>query len=184
LEVGRDFLCGSIFQIVLFAGSSQFLLTGCLLRGKKIDVKIYLYFKKKMTKFLKKSIEVEMNLVQAGYEILYILASADDKITTPEINVIKTFLKQNFTGEFDVVKDNQLISILDFSALMVLMVDAAVFFNKNCNQEGKELVLDFALRLIKADEEITEKEKELFIRLGNEWKINMEEFLNKRLKKN
>lgn len=125
-----------------------------------------------------------MNKVEAGYELLVLLAISDNHFHHSERENIKSFLEIHFSSKYEVFKIENPKTIFDLSYETKLehLVYLADYFKKESIKTQLKMI-NFALKLILADRKITKEEKLRFKIVGEYWNIDLEKFIEKKLKK-
>ena len=124
-----------------------------------------------------------MKLVEAGYEILVLLAISDRHYHEKELKNIKKFLAVNFNNPLDIdlnERHNEILALNSESRLQRL-ITIAEHFQENTNLKNRMVMLNYALELILADHKVTEEERIRFKVLGEFWDIDLEKFIDKKL---
>lgn len=123
-----------------------------------------------------------MDKFQAAFEILYLLAASDGKVSTVELDVIRDFLESHY-GKIDfdpniVIKS---VNTMTSDGRAEEFSTAVMDFKNTSNAQDRNILLDFCLKLIAADGVITDFEESLFYILGNTWNIDMKSYLAEKL---
>jgi hypothetical protein len=126
-----------------------------------------------------------MNTVQAGYELLLLLAISDNNYHSREVAKINLFVEINFKSNVDYSIGKLYNDIINLDAEQRLqhLLKIAEYFKDDRNIRNKLRMINFALELIIADHKVTNEEKYRFKILGQYWDINLERFINKKLNK-
>jgi len=110
-----------------------------------------------------------MNKSVAGYHMLMILSQVDGHFDKKEEKIIASFIKSefNFINELDseIVFLNEL-KYTDFSTHFYKAMDE---FYKNSTLEERNSFLNFAMKLVKADMNISRNENIYLTELFNAW---------------
>ncbi len=119
-----------------------------------------------------------MNKFQAAFEVLYFLSAIDGEVSKSEIDVILDFLKSN-NGNIDFEPGQVIdsISILKADGLMDELKLAALTVKETSSAKDRMVILDFAFELIVADGKLAPAERDLFIKLGNTWDIDIQKYV-------
>ena len=130
-----------------------------------------------------------LTIEQAGFDILYAFMLADGRPEESEFEIIKDYLKTDFIhrsslfnekstffGECNFNREYAYLQSLDEQSLIRRFKKALSSFSEwiNDESEGKNLkkeLLDFSLKLIRADGKITDEEALYLNILEEEWKI-------------
>lgn len=110
-----------------------------------------------------------MNKAIAGYRMLMILSAVDDKFNGKEDRIIKEYMIENFNSGFNF--DDELDAIISMPS-----EDYAIYFNDAMNAfymdsspEERTHFLDFAVKLVAADKDITPRENLFLNELYSAW---------------
>ena len=119
-----------------------------------------------------------MDKFQAAYEILVVLSMIDGEMHEKEIKVINEFVGDNLgKSDFDTRAVAKSLANLTFKGRVEEMGRAAAIIHTTCSAQEKQSILDFALRLVAADEKLTDEEVAAFVLLGKSWNINIDAFM-------
>lgn len=108
----------------------------------------------------------------AGYHLLMILSSVDEEFAPEEGILIQRYLAEEFP--FKINLDNELDAIATLQPEQWkdhFEFHARCFYDDSTEAERKRF-LRFAKSLIKADDEVTEREHQFYMLLKNIWKQN------------
>lgn len=111
-----------------------------------------------------------LNKTIAGYHILMILSAVDNHFNFQEDVVIREYLVQEFPIKVDLDKQMEVISALspdDREAHFLKVMDD---FYDDATEEERNSLLDFAIKLTKADDVITKEENYYLNLLFDAWK--------------
>ena len=119
-----------------------------------------------------------MNLIQAGFDMLCILAMSDGHFDEREYDVISDFLQANYEGEFDIQAELQLLMVLSEKGLGQRLAEAAHYVDNSTAMENKLKLLDFGIELTAADGKVTEEEIGIFAAITEIWGIDLDRYLD------
>ena len=105
----------------------------------------------------------------AGYHILMILSQVDGHFAKEEETVSANYIKQTFPDEFNIDKENYFLKTLhphDYFFHFKVCMDN--FYKKSSSNERTSLI-DFAVKMVKADSRITSEENIYLNELLNSW---------------
>ncbi len=109
------------------------------------------------------------NKTIAGYHILMILSAVDRRFSIEEDLIIKEYLQKEFPFDISLDKQMETISSLTYdeyeSHFMHMMDD----FYSDSTLEERNSMLDFAVKLVKADSIITKEENKYLQILFDTW---------------
>ncbi len=114
-----------------------------------------------------------MNTIQAGFDILVLLAAVDGRIDRSEMEVIKVYVDDNFSGEFDIQNEIALLRSLDGQDKLRYFGEAADLIKEDTSTPSREALVDFALELIMKDGILHPREKFMVSLLGEHWGIDV-----------
>lgn len=110
-----------------------------------------------------------MNTIQAGFDILVLLAAVDGTISRGEMEIIKQYVDDNFDGEFDINNETALLRSLDGQAKLRYFAEAAHTIRSDSTHPSREALILFALELIIKDGVLHPHERFLVNLLGEHW---------------
>jgi len=126
-----------------------------------------------------------MNIVEAGHELLVLLAISDRHYHINEVNRIKEFLAKHLNeGKTVEVKSPIEIISLPTETRVQRLGELAEYFKHHSSIKNKLRMINFALHLILADHKVTPEEKLRFKILGEYWDIDLVKFIEKKLANN
>lgn len=124
-----------------------------------------------------------MDKFQATFEILYLLSTVDGHLADSELDVIKSFILQNNGNlNFNIKQSIDSIEALTSDGKWNELIYAAGIINQTCDARDKNIILDFALRLVTADGKLDPNEQNIFFGLASAWNIDAKKFIEARLK--
>jgi tellurite resistance protein len=119
-----------------------------------------------------------MNKMQAAFEILYFLCSVDGKVDDRELTVIQEFLETNYSMvSFDPREVIQDIAMLNENGMREEFSSAVKQFQGLTNATDRRIFLNFALKLIVADGNVSDEEENLFRIISETWGVDVSRFL-------
>ena len=108
----------------------------------------------------------------AGYQILSILAVIDGDFDPREGKVIVDYVAKNFPLGGNLERANEELSTTSQEDLDLLLQQCAEDFYVDSNEKERLELIDFALKLLKADENVDPKEDSLLQTLYQYWDIS------------
>lgn len=108
----------------------------------------------------------------AGFQILNILAEIDGDFDAKEGSVIIDYVGQNFPFGGNLEDALEELSITSHDDYPILLQTCAEDFYADSTEKERLELLDFAIKLIKADDKIDVKENLLVNKLYQYWDIN------------
>lgn len=122
-----------------------------------------------------------MDKYLATFEVLIGLAAVDGRIHPKEVDVIKTFLRDNFGNiTFDADQVVDALSQMSGDGLLAEVGQAAAAIYNECSAPERSQILDFSLELISADGRITHEERILFMLMAEKWGFDIEAYLKEK----
>ena len=114
-----------------------------------------------------------MNKVMAGYHMLMILSQVDGDFDKSEGKVIVDYLKDSFPFRVNLDGEMEILSALATEDYFLHFNNAMNDFYEDSNKKERLDFLNFAVKLVKADNKITPEEnkylKELFFAWESEY---------------
>ncbi len=110
------------------------------------------------------------NKAVAGYHLLMILSAVDFSVSAKEDKVIREYLVEEFPIRVRLDKEMEIISNLkpeEWENHFLKMMDD---FYDDATEEERNALLDFAIKLTKADDVITPEENRYLNMLFEQWK--------------
>ncbi len=108
----------------------------------------------------------------AGYHLLMILSSVDGEFAPEEGMLIQEYLAEEFPFKMNLDNELEVIATLQPEEWKDhFEFHARCFLDDSIEKERKEFV-KFAKSLIKADDEVTEREHQFYILLKKIWKLD------------
>jgi uncharacterized tellurite resistance protein B-like protein len=108
----------------------------------------------------------------AGFQILNILAEIDGDFDPKEGRVIIDYVGQNFPFGGNLEDALEELSITSHDNYPILLQKCAEDFYADSTEKERLELLDFAIKLIKADDKIDDEENLLVNKLYQYWDIN------------
>lgn len=107
----------------------------------------------------------------AGYHILMILSSVDGEFAPEEGLKFQEFLADEFPFKIDLDDELDIIATLHPDKWQKHFEFHAQCFYDDSTEEERKSFAEFAKSLIKADEDVTEKEHDYYLQLKKIWKL-------------
>jgi len=120
-----------------------------------------------------------------AYELLVLLAISDRLYHKKEMENIKSFLDIHFDAilDEDVSKTHKKIIRLTTEERLNRLIEIAEYFKEDENLDSKISMIEYALELIIADHKVTDEERLRFKILGEYWNMDLQKFIDQKLKK-
>lgn len=122
-----------------------------------------------------------MEVVQAGFNILYLFGCADGNVDDSELDVIKDYLMDNYNDEFPLDRELMLINSMSDTEKEDRFREAAYTLNDKLTMDDKMKMLEFSLELITSDRKIDLNEIRYFSTIGDIWSIDVKDFVRKKM---
>lgn len=113
-----------------------------------------------------------MNKAVSGYHMLMILSELDGDFSGPEGLVIVKYLEENFPFYINMDNEVELLSTLPRETYLDHFRKAAEDFYSDSTEHERSHFLEFAIKLAKADEQISGDENQYIDLLCDCWDIN------------
>ena len=113
-----------------------------------------------------------MNKAVAGYHLLMILSAVDEQFNGKEDKIIKEYLVETFPVKTKLDDEMEILSKMDPSDYPIHFNNAMNAFYLDSTQDERAHFLDFAVKLVVADKNITPKENLFLNELFNAWEEN------------
>jgi hypothetical protein len=107
----------------------------------------------------------------AGYHMLMILSEIDNNIHKEEGKVILRFLAENFPHNGNIEKQNEQLSAIPKEDYILHFNKCMEAFYQDSTDEERAHFLDFAVKMVKADNIITREENVYLNELFNAWDV-------------
>jgi hypothetical protein len=117
----------------------------------------------------------KLNKPIAGYHLLMILSQVDGEFPVAEGEVIIRYLDENFPIHVNLDDEFDTLASLSKEKYMSHFISAMNDFYEDSIPEERDHFLDFAVKLVKADDKITREENEYLTALFNAWAPEYEE---------
>ncbi len=105
----------------------------------------------------------------SGYHILMLISNADRNFSGAEGKIIVDFMTENFPSRFDFDNEIDFLGTLPRSEYFNHFTRAMDVFYQASTEEERTAMIDFALKLAKADNKISREENLLLTELLNGW---------------
>lgn len=115
------------------------------------------------------------NKTIAGYHLLMILSAVDYKFSVDGDMIIREFLVQEFPFNINLDREMEIISNLDPSEWESHFLQYMDDFYDDATEQERLNFLQFALRLVKADDVITKRENHFLNLLFDHWNTENKE---------
>src|SRR3954463_3088889 len=112
---------------------------------------------------------MKKNKAIAGYHILMVLSAVDGKFSVKEDLVIEKWLENEFPVRVNLEKETPVLSALRPDDYMIHFQSCMTDFYEDSTEEERHELIDYAIKLAKADNTITQEENIFINELFNEW---------------
>jgi hypothetical protein len=117
----------------------------------------------------------KLNLPVAGYHLLLILTHSDGEFAKEEGDIIIRYLSENFPFRTNLDEEIEFLATLPRESYEDHFRKAMNDFYEDSTAEERDQFLDFAVKLVKADDVITQQENIFLNMLFNSWVPEFEE---------
>jgi hypothetical protein len=111
----------------------------------------------------------KLNKPVAGYHLLLMLSEIDGEFPESEGKIIVRYLEENFPFYVNLDEEIQFLSTLQKDLYMEHFETAMNDFYEDSTAEERDNFLDFAVKLVKADDKITKDENAYLNKLFTAW---------------
>jgi hypothetical protein len=111
----------------------------------------------------------KLNKPVAGYHLLLMLSEVDGEFPVSEGQIIVRYLGENFPFHVNLDEEIQFLSTLPKTHYMEHFENAMNDFYEDSTSEERDAFLDFAVKLVKADDKITKDENIYLNKLFAAW---------------
>lgn len=115
--------------------------------------------------------KAQFNKDITGYLILSILAESDGNFDAREGSVIVDYITKNFPLGSNFERAAEELSVLDSADHESKIISLAQDFYQESSEKERTEFLRFAMKLVRADDEVAEEENLLITRLFEAWDI-------------
>lgn len=113
----------------------------------------------------------KMNRTEAGFHLLVILSLSDGKYDSVENDVIIEFLSDAFPGKIDLIKEQAFLRIFPQEEWEMHFREVAARFYAISVPEDRNHLLDFAMKVVIADDKVTPDENVYINLLYDAWDL-------------
>jgi hypothetical protein len=117
----------------------------------------------------------KLNKPVAGYHLLLLLTHVDGKFGKEEGDIIVSYLSETFPFQIDLDDDLDFLASLPRDKYEEHFLKAMNDFYEDSTPEERNHFLDFAVKLVKADDIVTRQENKLLVMLFNAWEPEFED---------
>lgn len=119
---------------------------------------------------VEKVMDMKKNKPIAGYHLLMILSAVDNEFNAAEDLVIREWLASQFPPfHINLDKEVEVLSGLDPQNYMIHFQKCMADFYEDSTEEERNELIQFAIKLAKADHKISQEENIFINELFNEW---------------
>lgn len=112
-----------------------------------------------------------MNRTESSFHLLVTLSLSDGSSSQAEMEVILEFLENAFPGKIDLIKEQAFLKALPSEEMESHFEEVAARFYSISSAEDRNKVLDFAMKVVMADNIMQPEENYLINRLYDAWDI-------------
>lgn len=113
-----------------------------------------------------------MNRTESGFHLLAILSLADGRSSAEEMNVIREFIENAFPGKIDLIREQAFVKALPDEEMEGHFAEVAARFFSISSPEDRNIVLNFAMQVVMADNEMKPEENRFINRLYDAWGLD------------
>lgn len=117
----------------------------------------------------------KMNKAIAGYHLLMILSQVDGDFDVSEGEVVVKYLKETFPFHVDLDNEIEFLCTLPMDKFMDHFIKAMNDFYDDSTEDERTHFLDFAVKMVMADQVLTKEENIYLNALYNAWDPQHEE---------
>ncbi len=110
-----------------------------------------------------------MNRTESGFHLLVILSLSDGGSSQEELSVIREFIETAFSGKIDLIKEQAFMKALPVEEMENHFSEVAGRFYTISSKEDRNKVLDFAMKVVMADNEMKPEENRYINLLYDAW---------------
>lgn len=114
----------------------------------------------------------KLNKSEAAFHLLGILSRADGESQPKERSIILNFLEKNYNDEMDLIKEQAFLTALPTSEHYSHFNEVSSRFYTLSSQEERNKLIEFAMKVVMADKQMTDDENLLIDRLFTVWDLN------------
>src|SRR5688572_19373421 len=111
----------------------------------------------------------KLNKPLAGYHLLLMLCEVDGEFPESEGKIIVRYLEESFPFHVNLDEEIQFLSTLPHDQYMEHFEKAMNDFYEDSTSDERDAFLDFAVKLVKADDKITQDENIYLNKLFGAW---------------
>lgn len=110
-----------------------------------------------------------MNRTESGFHLLVMLSLSDGGVSHEEQQVISEFLDSAFSGKIDLIKEQAFLKVYPKEIMEDHFHEVAARFYTISSQEDRNKLLNFAMKVVMADNEMKPEENRFINLLYDAW---------------
>ena len=114
----------------------------------------------------------KLNKCESAFHLLGILSRADGSSDSKEKRVILDFLEKNFDEEMDLIKEQAFLTALPTSEHYAHFEEVCDKFYTLSDVKERNKLVEFAMKVVMADKQMTTDESRLIDKLFAPWDMN------------
>jgi uncharacterized tellurite resistance protein B-like protein len=114
----------------------------------------------------------KLNRCEAAFHLLVLLSRADGSSAENEKEIILQFIEDNFNEEIDLIKEQAFLTALPPSEHPLHFEEICSRFYSLSTAEERNKLVDFAMKVVMADRQMTAHENKLIDKLFLAWDLN------------
>lgn len=114
----------------------------------------------------------KLNKCESAFHLLGILSRADGSSDSKEKRIILDFLEKNFDEEMDLIKEQAFLTALPPSEHYTHFEEVCDKFYTLSDVKERNKLVEFAMKVVMADKQMTDDESRLIEKLFAAWDMN------------
>ncbi len=108
----------------------------------------------------------------AGYHMLMILSAVDGQTNLAELKIIRKYMSEHFNDDIDFDAETEIVRNIKPEDYPIHFNNAMNSFYLDSNVKDRNHFIDFAVKLVIADKDVSHKENLFLNELFNAWESN------------
>jgi uncharacterized tellurite resistance protein B-like protein len=114
----------------------------------------------------------KLNKCETAFHLLVLLSRSDGSSDSKEKKIILDFIEKNFDEELDLIKEQAFLTALPHSEHEVHFEEIIAHFYSISTAEERNHLVEFAMKVVMADKQMTTGENRLIEQLFLAWDLN------------
>lgn len=114
----------------------------------------------------------KLNKCETAFHLLVLLSRSDGSSDNKEKKIILDFIEKNFDEEMDLIKEQAFLMALPPSEHEMHFEEIIAHFYSISSEEERNKVVEFAMKVVMADKQMTDGENRLIEHLFLAWDLN------------